>query len=137
MKIENNNFNQPSFQAKFLKSPSLTAIQKYALEKGKFEKLVDARNNIDTAYRHTYLKVDLYEKDGKPCISFSRYLPKKKVKSIKSMDDLILTNVQEYQSKKACNPLKFGLHKLIRLGYDVPNYKLFKEVVTKRHRRIN
>ena len=108
----------------------------YAAEKGKLEKLANAAGNIDSEYRKTYLRVDLYEKDGKPCISFSRFLPKKNVKKVKSTDDLILTHIQEYKSEKACNPLKFALHKIIRLGYDVPNYKLFKEVVVKRHHKI-
>lgn len=136
MQIRNNNFNQPSFQAKFLKSESLNLIKKYAAEKGKFEKLTNAVKNIDTAYHKTYLRVDLYEKDGKPCMSFSRFLPKKYVEEVKSKEDLVLTYIKEYRSNKACNPLKFALHKIIRLGYDVPNYKLFKQVVIKDHHPI-
>lgn len=136
MKIQNNNFNQPSFQAKFLNSKSLELITEYAAQKGKIEKLANAVDNIDKAYHKTYLRVDLYEKEGKPCISFSRFLPKKYVTKVKSKNDLILTHIIEYKSEKASNPFKFALHKLIRLGYDVPNYKLFKEVVIKNHHPI-
>ena len=58
MKIQNNNFNQPSFQAKFLNSKSLELITEYAAQKGKIEKLANAVDNIDKAYHKTYLRVD-------------------------------------------------------------------------------
>lgn len=137
MRIQNYNSNQPAFQAKFLESASLRLIKQYAAEKGKLEKLTAAGKNMDSAYQDTYLRVDLYTKDNKPCVSFSRFVPKDNVQQIKSGKDLVLTNIKEYRSKKACNPLKFALHKLIRLGYDVPNYRLFNEVVVKPSGKIN
>lgn len=76
MKIQNYQ-NQTSFQAKFLHSDSLQKLVQYSVENGKFDKLNAARKNIDSAYLTTRLKVDIFEKDGKPIINFTRFVPKK------------------------------------------------------------
>lgn len=127
MKIQNNT-NQTAFQAKFLYSNSLKQIADYAVEHGKFEKLNEARKNIDSAYLTTRLKVDIFEKDGKPGVSFTRYTPKKDMVA-KSNNDYMQVKQIKYISSTKCNPLKFALERLIRLGNNAPHNNMFRSVV--------
>ncbi len=123
------NFNQPAFQAHFLNSKSLEMITDYAIQKGKIDKLAIAKRNIESCYNDVYLRVDIFKSKNFPCITFSRFTPKKRIKNPESMNDFVLTNTKMYKSLKPCNLLKYALHKVIRLGYDVPNYPLFQDVV--------
>ena len=129
MKIQNDNYTKTSFKAHFINSKSLSMIEDYAVKKGKSEKLALAKKNIESCYDDVFLRVDIFKLKGLPCISFSRYTPKKGIKSPRCMKDLLLSNVKMYKSSKPCDILKFALHKVVRLGYDVPNYKLFRDVV--------
>ena len=136
MQIRNNNFNQPAFQAKFLNSQSLKMIADYAVEKGKFQELNTARKNIDKCRFSTYLRVDIFKKENKCGISFTRYVPKDNVIIPKYMDDYIITKVKTYETTKTSNPLKFGLEKIIKLGNNAPHNNMFKEVVIKGRRKV-
>ena len=49
MKIEKRCYT-PNFNAKFIQSDDLKKIADYAVEHGKFEKLNQARKNIDSFY---------------------------------------------------------------------------------------
>ena len=136
MRIQDNNFNQPSFQAKFLNSKSLKMIADYAVEKGKFQELNTARKNIDKCRFSTYLRVDIFKEENKCGITFTRYVPKDNVIVPKYMDDYNITKVKTYETTKTSNPLKFGLEKIIKLGNNAPHNNMFKEVVAKGHRKI-
>lgn len=122
----------PSFQAKFLDSKSLRLIAEYAVEHGKFDKLNQARKNIDVRNLQTRLRVDIGVNDDKPFVSFTRFEPKDNVIIPKSLDDFKTEKVTVYQSDKKCNPLKFALEKLIKLGNGVPNSKMYQSVVFKK-----
>ncbi len=135
MDVKNINLNTPSFQAQFIPGKSLSKIVEYAQEKGKLEKLAAAEKNIAACYKDVYLKVSVFVRKEKPGIIFYRFKPKKNVTKPKGMQDLVLSKIKSYKSKKKCDPMKYALHKLIRLGYDVPNYNLFQEVVVKEKKK--
>ncbi len=135
MDVKNINLSTPSFQAQFLPCKSLSKIVEYAQEKGKMEKLIAAEKNIATCYKDVYLKVGIFVKKEKPGIIFYRFKPKNNIATPKDIKDFDLFNIKAYKSKKKCNPMKYALHKLIRLGYDVPNYNLFQEVVIKEKKK--
>ncbi|HIS35264.1 TPA: hypothetical protein IAC10_01345 [Candidatus Scatousia excrementigallinarum] len=122
----------PTFQAKFLHSESLKQIADYAVEKGKFNKLNDARKNIDKAFLRTKLKVDIGYDDNKPFIRFTRFNPKSGVITPQTMDDLKLEKKVIYKSDKKVNILKFALEKLIKLGNSAPDNNMYKNIVIKK-----
>lgn len=133
MKVQNKTFNQQSFQAKFLNSEALQQIAQYAVEKGEFQKLNRARKNIDKSRLTTLLKVDVFKKENKCGITFTRYIPKVIVP--KTMNDYYITNITTYESTNISNPLEFGLQKIIKLGNNAPHNNMFREVVI-RHQHI-
>lgn len=128
MKIQNYQ-NQTSFQAKFLHSDSLQQLVQYSVENGKFDKLNAARKNIDSAYLTTRLKVDIFEKDGKPIINFTKFVPKKNVLVAKYQDDFEQAKVVTFKSDKKCNPLKFAFEKIIKLSNNASHNNMYKNVV--------
>lgn len=128
MKIQNYQ-NQTSFQAKFLQSDSLQQLAQYSVEHGKFDKLNAARKNIDSAFLSTRLKVDIFEENGKPGVSFTRFVPKKNVLIAKYQDDFEQAKVVTFKSEKKCNPLKFALEKIIKLSNNAPHNNMYKNVI--------
>lgn len=132
-----NNYDRQSFQAKFTKSDSLTEIVKYAKEKGKFEKLNQARKNIESAYLTRRIQVDLFYDGERPAIIYTRFEPKYKL-------DHVATNPEDYEvrarhsfsSTKKGNILDFALRHIIRMGNSVPDNKIFKKVVVDRQPRV-
>lgn len=118
-----------SFKAKYLKSESLTQVVNYAVEKGKFEKLNQARKNVDASCLTTRLRFDMGEVDGKPFVTFTRYELKPGVIVPKSMDDYKAPKSFLYQSSKRENMLRFAYERLIKIGNNAPNNKMFKQVV--------
>lgn len=131
MKI-NNQYNTPNFKAKFLYSKSLELVADYAVEKGKFEKLNQSRKNIEKFYLRRRLRVDIGDNDGKPFITFTRFVPKDSVITPKTMQDLKLNKIVSIECGQRKNILKFALEKLIKLGNDTPNNKLFQDIVIKK-----
>ena len=133
MKIQNN-IHHPayhtSFQAKFLHSESLKMVADYAVEHNKFDKLNQARKNIDASYLQTRLKMDISEKEnGNYIVSFTKYCPKKNINIAYSLDDYEIVKTTEFTSEKKINPLKFALDKIIKLGNNAPHNKMYKKVV--------
>ena len=59
MQMITNNKPQIAFQAKFLHSESLKQLADYAVEHNKFEKLNQARKNIDSSFLMTRLRLDI------------------------------------------------------------------------------
>ena len=137
MKITNNNNNynyksncKQNFKAKFLNSASLKLVADYAVEHGKFDKLNQARKNIDSAYLQTRIRVDIGEtKKGFPLVSFTRFSPKSNVAVAKTFDDYKQSKVTIFESSKNANPLKFALEKIIKMGNNAPHNNMYKKVV--------
>lgn len=129
MQISNQTRIQPNFKAKFLNSESLKLVADYAVEKGKFEKLNQARKNIDLANLTTRLRFDIGELDGIPFVTFARYELKPGIIIPKSLDDYKPPRFFKFQSNKKENILKFALERLIKLGNNAPRNKMYKHVV--------
>lgn len=135
MKITHNNNNYKSnckqnFKAKFLNSASLKLVADYTVEHGKFDKLNQARKNIDSAYLQTRIRVDIGEtKKGFPLVSFTRFSPKPNVAVAKTFDDYKQSKVTIFESSKNVNPLKFALEKIIKMGNNAPHNNMYKKVV--------
>jgi len=129
MYISNQHQTNLNFKAKFLKSEALKQVADYAVEKGKFEKLNQAKKNIDTANLTTRLRFDMGENDGKPFVTFTRYELKPKVTLPKTFDDYKAPKFFLFQSCKKENLLKFALEQIIKLGNNAPNNKKYKLVV--------
>ncbi len=127
MQITNN--TNTSFRAKFLDSESLRLVADYAVEHGKFDKLNAARKNIDKTCLQTRLRFDMGENNGKPFVSFTKFVPKKNVLVANSMDDFVASKSVVCESSKKMNLLKFALEKIIKLGNNAPNNKMYKSVV--------
>lgn len=129
MNISSQQTINPNFKAKFLKSESLKLVADYAVEKGKFDKLNQARKNIDMANLTTRLRFDIGEIDGKPFVTFARYDLKPDIIVPKSLEDYKAPKYFIYQSSKKENILKFALERLIKLGNNAPQNKMYKHVI--------
>ncbi len=131
MNISSSN-NTPNFKARFLDSKSLKLVADYAVEHGKFDKLNQSRKNVEKYYLQRRLRVDIGEVDGKPFITFARFIPKDGVIVPKTMKDLKMDKFVTVQCEQRKNVLKFALEKLIKLGNDAPNNKMFQNIVAKK-----
>lgn len=130
---QNHTGSNPKFGAKFLHSESLKQVAEYAVEHGKFDKLNSARKNIDSAYLQTKIRVDVgVNKKGFPSLTFTRFEPKKSVLIPMKADDYQMTKVTVVESSKNCNPFKFAMEKIIKMGNDAPKNNLFKRVVAEK-----
>ncbi len=122
--------HSPKFGAKFLHSESLKQVADYAVDNRKFDKLNQARKNIEGAYLQTRVRFDMGVNDkGFPFLTFSRFNPKKSVLVPMNADDYQLTKVTIIESSKKCNPLKFAFEKIVKMGNSVPKNNLFKKIV--------
>lgn len=123
---------QPSsinFNAKFFHSESLKQVADYAVEKGKFQKLNQARKNIDSANLTTRLRFDYGEVEGRPFVTFARYDLKSGVVVPKTLDDYKAPKIYLFQSCKKGNVLKFAFERIVKLGNSAPNNKMYRQVV--------
>ena len=126
----NNNYSNVNFQAKFVKSDSLYDIVNYAVENGKFDKLNQARKNIDKAYLRTKLQVDIFYSDNYPVLAITKYEPKPRSSGLFA-EDYIPTNRVEFKCQKPkANPIAYALKILIKMGNSVPYNNIYKDVVT-------
>ena len=121
--------NQLNFQAKFLHSESLKQVADYAVEKGKFSQLNHARKNIDKSFFTTRLRFDFGEIDSKPYVTFTRYDLKPGVIVPQSLEDYKAPKYYTFQSNKKCNPLKFALEQILKMGRSAPKNNMYKQVV--------
>lgn len=120
-----------NFQAKFLHSEDLKNIVEYAVEKNKFDKLNQARKNIDSAFLTTRLILDIFEKsNGKNIVRFSTFKPKKNAQVPYNLTDYELVKTTEFTNDKKINPLKFALEKIIKLSNNAPHNNMYKNIVT-------
>jgi len=119
-----------NFRAKFFYTDDLYQLAKYAAEKGKFDKLNQARKNIDSAYLTRRLKLDFKTtENGHPVVSFTRLMPDRKAMVPYSPSDYKFDKITIFVGDKKMNVLKFAFEKFIKLGNNAPNNKMYKEVV--------
>ena len=124
----NNCNSQPHFKAKFINTPAIREIEKWAYENGKYDKLNAARKQIDFSAVKVRIYIDAATNiEGYPIVIFKRYFPKK-VNPIYE-DDYIISRPVVYKGHEKISPLEFGYKKIIQMGYYVTRNKLFKEVV--------
>lgn len=130
-----NNPNSTSFMAKFLYSDSLKDVAKYASEQGKFKYLDEARNNIDSTHLRTRLLFECGENEkGFPFVTFTKYEPKSHITIPQSADDYVKHKPITYTgNSKKISIMEFALKKLITMGNNVPNNKIFRKVVVEKH----
>lgn len=124
----NNNNCQTSFKAKFLDTPAIREVAKWAKENGKYDKLDAARKQIDYSAVKVRIHLDLATNiEGYPLVIFKRYFPKKL--EPQDINDYIVSRPVIYQGHEKISPIEFGYNKIIQMGYYVTRNKLFKEVV--------
>ena len=123
------NYN-PQFKAQFWHSEDLKQIAIYAKENKNFDKLNQARKNIDKTYLTNRLLVEVGKKEkGNPFIKIIRFHPKIGVIAAQTKKDYEKTReVVIVSSKAGESPLEFGMKQIIKLGSDIPNNKHFQRL---------
>ena len=121
--------NSIGFGARFIHSEDLKNIAQYAIENGKAAELNQARKNIDSIYLKTRIGVRVFEiVGGYPGVEFTRYVPKSVVSFPTYESDYATSKITYYTAEKM-DILQFALDKIIKMGTDIPNNKIFKRVV--------
>ena len=118
-----------NFKAKILYNNAIKQINEKAAEIGQFENLKIAKRNIAMHDNNVGLLIDIGENKGKPFVSFSKYILRKKVRNPKTFDDFKLAKTETFEACRHCNPVEFALFKLIKLGSDAPNNNMYKKVI--------
>ena len=118
-----------NFKAKILYNNTLKQINEKAMALGQMENLNQAKKNISAYNPNIGLLIDIGENNGKPFVSFSKYIPRKKVKSPKTFDDFKLAKTETFDAGRHYDPIEFALSKILKLGSDAPNNKLFKQII--------
>lgn len=120
--------NQPKFKAKFLDTPAIREIAKWAVENGKYDKLNAARKQIDYSAVKVRIHLDLATNiEGYPLVIFKRLFPK--TLNPEGIDDYVISRPVVYQGQEKISPIEYGYKKIIQMGYYVTRNRLFKEVV--------
>lgn len=121
--------NQITFGAKFLNTDAINKVAKYALENGKFEKLNNARKNIESYDYFSKIGVEIKEnlKSGQKEFEFTTYTPEYTVKSGKLLTQYKI-HKNKFPSQKA-NYLKEIYEIIIKMGNSAPQNKLYKKIV--------
>lgn len=132
MIIQNiNNATSPvNFRAKYFYSDDLYKTVQYAVEHGKFDKVNQARKNTESSnlVKRLFLSVKTLD-DGRAEVSFTRMVPKRWASVPYSPKDYKIDKTTTYTSKEKINPWKFAMEKIIKLGNNAPNNKMFKAIV--------
>lgn len=129
MKIEKRCYT-PNFNAKFIYSDDLKKIADYAVEHGKFEKLNQARKNIDSAYLRKKLYINIgRSENGRPFINFTVFEPKKFVTVPAVNDDFVKVKTIQYVSDKKENPVIYAFKRIIKLGNNAPHNKMYQNLI--------
>jgi hypothetical protein len=124
--------NNLSFNAKIIHNQSYEEVVKYALEHNKMTRLISTLNNIDKIRKDTFLEMNICYTGDYPSIVFSRYERGWNKVLQEETDDYVLKRQVDYISTKKENPVKYALSRLIKLGNDAPNNKMYQEVVIKK-----
>ena len=120
------------FNAKIINNQSYNDVVRYALEHNKIPRLKSTLDNIDRIRKDTLIEMNICYTGEYPTVVFSRY-EKGWNKILKEQtDNYVLKRQVDYISTKKENPLKFALSRLIKMGNDAPNNKIYQEVVIKK-----
>lgn len=121
--------NNTCFQAKIINNDSYNDVMKYALGHNKFARFTKTLENIDKIRKDTFVKMDICYTGDYPTVVFSRYEKGWNKELHTPTEDYVLKRQVDFISTKKENPVKYALSKLIKLGNDAPNNKMYQEVV--------
>ena len=121
--------NKISFNAKIINNKSYEEVMKYALEHDKFTRFTKTLENIDRIRKDTFIKMNICYTEDYPTVVFSRYERGWNKITQTPTDKYVLKKQVDFISSKKENPVKFAYKKLVKLGNDAPNNKMFQEVV--------
>lgn len=121
--------NDINFKAKFIRNESYDDVMRYAIKRNKYEILNSALKNIDNIRKDTFIRMDICYTGEYPTVVFSRFDRGWDPISQKATDKYIQKKQVDYISSKRGNPIKFAYEKIIKLGNNAPNNKMFQEVV--------
>lgn len=124
-----NSYQNINFQAKFVDNKTLTQISDYAFEHNKFDRFNESIRNIDKIRKDSLLKMDICYTGEFPTVVFSRIEKKWDFVNNMPTDKYVLKKQTEFISDKKMNPVKFAFEKLIKLGNNAPDNKMFQAVV--------
>jgi len=119
----------PSFKANFLHSASLEKVVDYAVERGKFAKLNEARKNIESQdfFTKILLTCGFNEEKQQSFLKIVRFKPKYIYKDGKIFKDYMVKVTKRYYNES--NPLKLAYNKIIKMSKNAPNNKLYEEMI--------
>lgn len=124
-----NTKNCKSFGAKFANTETLHRVVDYAISKNKFDKLNNARKNIEKTDCFTKVAVELVEdaKAGKTTFLFTTYKPRY---TNKSGQIEISYNISKYERPATkTNVIKELFEYLVKMGNNAPENKIYKHIV--------
>ncbi len=126
----------PNFGAKFLYSDSLKQVADYAKKRGAFTKLNQAQKNLAQKNPDTRILVDLgvyssiKKTETKPYVEFSIFEPVKRVgRPKKGIRQYELVKKVLFESQREMDPLKFAYNKILGLGKQDINNKIYKRIL--------
>jgi len=127
--INNYNHKPPVFKAKFLDTPAIREVAKWAVETGNFNKLNEARKQIDYAAVKARIHMDLATNiEGYPIAIFKRYFPKKLNPEYEE-DYIISKPIMYFGKDKDVSAIEYGYRKIVQMGFYVTRNRLFKDII--------
>lgn len=128
----NNYNNQPQFKAKFLDTPAIRKVAKWAFDNGRYKELNEARTKIDYAAVKVRIHLRLAtDTEGYPIAIFRRYFPKFDYKGgvLKNSDFIISRPIIYEGREKNMDPVEFGFKKIIQMGQFISRNQMYKDIV--------
>lgn len=125
----NNTRNCKSFGAKFTNTKTLHKVVGYAMSKKDFDKLNNARKNIEKTDCFTKVAVDLVKdaKTGKKTFLFTTYKPKYTYKSGQIEKSYDISKYERPATKTIVIEELFEY--LVKMGNNAPKNKIYKHIV--------
>lgn len=120
----------PNFGVKFVTNDDFIDVISYAMKHNKSDKLITALENIGNKFKDTVVEMNICYTEDKPTLVFSRYIPGWNKTLKQPTGQYVLKRQVDYISEDAkINPLKFSLNKLIKMGQNRANNKMFDNIV--------
>ena len=120
----------PNFGVKFVTNDDFIDVISYAMEHKKSDKLIQSLSNMDKKFKDTIVEMNICYTDKNPTLVFSRYIPGWNKTLKQPTGQYVLRRQVDYESENPkINPLKFALNKLIRMGQNRANNKMFDNIV--------
>ena len=121
-----------NFGAKLIKNQTYNEVLQYAIKHNKMPKLMTALENIDKIRKDTFIKMDICYTGDYPSVIFSRYEKGWNKLLQEPTDEYVLKRQVDYISNKKENPVKYAFGRIIKMGNNAPNNKIFQEVIIKK-----